>query len=235
MPTVLVTGANRGLGLELARQYAADGWRVIATCRSPESADDLNSLADVSEIQVESLDVTDHGQIEDLASRLTGEPIDVLLNNAGIIGPIPIPENISRQWFGSIDYKVWEQVIRVNTFGPVKMAECFLENVAASAQKKIVTLSSSVGSITERKIEAFAYGSSKAALNKAMNLLAEKLRDRDIIVTLICPGRVKTRMDFGNAELEIPESTSAVRALIADFTLEDTGSFTRYDGHNIAW
>jgi NAD(P)-dependent dehydrogenase (short-subunit alcohol dehydrogenase family) len=237
MSTILITGANRGLGLEFARQYAEDSWRVIACCRSPETADELLDLADNNPaLSVEALDVTDFAAIDELGRKYAGEPIDVLLNNAGIIGPIPIAENITRQNFGTMDYAVWEDVLRVNAFAPVKMAEVFLENVAASEQKKIVTISSTVGSITEMTIPGIAYASSKTALNRAMTIIASEVKDRGVIVAMYCPGYVKTRMDaFGYATVEIPDSIAALRPMIASLTIDQTGSYTGHDGRTIGW
>lgn len=237
MPTTLITGANRGLGLEFASQYARDGWRVIGCCREPGSANELNDLArEFDDVSVERLDVKDFGVIDSLAEKLSSEAIDILLNNAGIIGSFPIAECISEQHFGSLDYAVWENVMRTNTYAPVKIAEAFIEHVARSEQKKIATISSSVGSITEMMIPGVCYASSKTALNRAMTIVANAVKDRGITVTLYCPGYVKTRMDaFGYATVEIPESISGLRAIIAAQTLEDTGSFTRYDGSPIAW
>jgi len=237
VPTILITGANRGLGLEFSRQYATDGWKVIACCRNPDSADELAGIAaDYADVVIEKLDVVDHAAIEALGKKYAGVPIDVLLNNAGIIGPIPIAENIERQHFGSMEYDVWEDVLRVNTFAPVKMAEVFLENVAASEQKKIVTISSTVGSITEMAIPGLAYASSKTALNRVMTIIAGQLKERGIIVAMYCPGYVKTRMDaFGYAMVEIPDSIAALRPMIADLTIERTGSYTGHDGRTIGW
>ena len=237
MPTVLITGANRGLGLEFTRQYAADGWHVIACCRQPADADELNALAaENSEIVVEQLDVNDFAAIDALAEKYQGKPIDILLNNAGIIGPLPIAENIERQHFGSMDYGVWEEVIHTNTFAPLKMAEAFLENVAVSEQKKIVNISSTVGSISEMTIPGVAYASSKSALNRAMTIVASQVKDRGVIVAMYCPGYVKTRMDaFGYAMVEIPESIAALRPMIGALTIEQTGSYTGHDGRTIGW
>jgi len=234
VPKVLITGANRGIGLELARQYVADGWDVIACCRNPKDAEDLQSLAG-SSLRLCPLDVTDHQAITALADELRDEPIDVLINNAGIIGPVPVAENIELQHFGTIDYSVWERVIRINTFGPVKMAEAFLPHVLAGKQKKIVNVSSTVGSITERDTAAFAYATSKTALNKAMTLLASQLKEQGVAVALVCPGYVKTRMDFGTADVEIPDSAKGIRSIVEKLTLAESGSFTRYNGEKISW
>jgi NAD(P)-dependent dehydrogenase (short-subunit alcohol dehydrogenase family) len=237
MPTILITGANRGLGLEFAQQYAADGWKVIACCRNPAEATELNALvAKIAAVTIETLDVNDFGAIDKLAEKYAGQAVDVLLNNAGVIGPIPIAENIERQHFGKMEYDVWTDVIRTNTFAPVKMAEAFLENVAASEQKKIVTISSTVGSISEMAIPAIAYASSKTALNRAMTIIAGQLKDRGIIVAMYCPGYVKTRMDsFGYATVEIPDSIAALRPMIAALTVAETGSYTGHDGRTIGW
>jgi len=237
MPTILVTGANRGLGLEFVRQYAADGWNIVACCRFPDAADELQSLAATnSSITIEPLDVTDFAAIDALAKKYAGLPIDVLLNNAGIIGPIPIADHIKRQHFGSMDYGVWEEVLRVNTLAPVKMAEAFLENVAASEQKKIVTVSSTVGSITSMTVPALAYASSKSAVNRAMTIVAANLKKRGIIVAMFCPGYVKTRMDtYGYATVEIVDSIAALRPMIADLTIEHTGCYRGHDGRVIPW
>jgi len=237
MPTVLITGANRGIGLEFARQYAADGWRVIACCRSPLAADDLNALAqEHPTLFVEALDVRDHSAIQALGDKYSGQPLDVLLNNAGIIGPTPIAEHVERQHFGSMDYALWQDVIDTNTFAPLKMTEVFVDHVAASEQRKIVNISSQVSSMAEMTVPALAYASSKTALNRVMTIVAGPLRERGIIVALFCPGYVKTRMDaFGYAMVEIVDSVNGLRGLIDGLTLEDTGSFTRYDDVPIAW
>jgi NAD(P)-dependent dehydrogenase (short-subunit alcohol dehydrogenase family) len=237
MPTILITGANRGLGLEFVRQYAADGWQIIACCRDPEAADELNQLAATNEaIVIEQLDVNDFDAIDVLAEKCAGRPIDILLNNAGIIGPIPIAENIERQSFGSMEYDVWADVLRTNTFAPVKMAEAFLENIAASEQKKIVNISSTVGSITEMAIPGLAYASSKSALNRVMTIIAGQVKERGVIVAMYCPGYVKTRMDaFGYATVDIPDSIAALRPMIEGLTIEQTGSYTGHDGRTIGW
>lgn len=237
MPSILITGANQGLGLEFTRQYAADGWDVIACCRKPEAADVLTRLATENpRVTIERLDVCDHAAIDTLGKKYAGKPLDILLNNAGIVGPVPIAEHTHRQHFGTMDYDVWRTVIETNTFAPVKLAETFVDNLAAGEHKKLINISSQIASMSEMAIPSIAYSSSKTALNRAMTIIAGQLKERGIIVGLFCPGYVKTRMDaFGYATVEIEASISALRPLIAALTMEDTGSFRGHDGRIIPW
>lgn len=236
MPTVLVTGAGQGLGLEFVRQYACAGWQVIACCRNPASSPALQALAQGHEtIRIETLDITAGGQVDDLARRLAGSAIDLLLNNAGTMGALPFAANLERQHFGSVDYELWDEVFRTNTLGTVRVTEALIDLVAASAEKKVLSLSSTTGSIAESRRQALAYTSSKAALNKAMTLIADHVRPRGITVTLVCPGYVRTRMNVGGATIEVAESVAAIRALADRLTLADSGRFLRYNGEAIAW
>ncbi len=235
MPTVLITGANRGLGLEFVRQYLGDGWDVIACCRSPESSAELSDLAQGS-LDIRQLDVTDFEAVDALASELSGRAIDVLINNAGIMGAFPLEENLSRQEFGSVDYDHWAEIERINTFAPVKLAEAFVEHLAASEQKKLVNISTSVASMSTMNAPAIAYSASKTALNRAMTIIADPLKERGISVALLCPGYAKTRMDFaGYATVDPADSIKGMRKVIANFTLEASGSFVRFDGEAIGW
>ena len=238
MPTVLITGANRGLGLGLARSFAADGWQVLACCRRPEQAADLDALhaAHPGAVSLHRLDVADHDQVDALAADLAGRSIDVLVNNAGTIGPRdPGHENLHKQFFGSLDYAAWMDVFRVNAFGPVKLAEALLPNLLAGDQKKIVNLSSTIGSLVEEDIPVFAYSTSKTALNKAMRLLAVQLREQGIAVGIFCPGHVKTDLGGEGAVLEIDESIAGLRRIIDELNLERSGEYRRYNGEQIAW
>jgi NAD(P)-dependent dehydrogenase (short-subunit alcohol dehydrogenase family) len=236
MPSVLITGASQGIGLEFVRQYATAGWSVIACCRSPASAQELRALAGANlQIALEPLDITNPAQVDGLAGKLRDTAIDVLINNAGTLGALPFAANLHRQHFGTIDYGLWEQVLRTNTLGTTRVTEAFVEHVARGEQKKIVNLSSTTGSISESRREALAYTTSKTALNKTMTVIAEALRPRGIIVLLLCPGYVRTRMNLGGATVDPADSVNRMRELIAGLTLADSGTFRRYNGERIGW
>jgi NAD(P)-dependent dehydrogenase (short-subunit alcohol dehydrogenase family) len=237
MQTVLVTGASRGLGLEFVRQYAPAA-QVIACCRNPGRAVELAGVAArfPGRVRVEALDVTDHPAIRALAAKLRDSPIDVLINNAGVIGPRdPDGTRLPEQLFGTINYTEWQRVIDVNVFGPTRVAEAFCEHVAASREQKMVFVSSTIGSNIEGEYAVFAYSSSKAMLNKVVTMLARALRERGIICAAVCPGHAKTELGGPGARVEVSDSISGLRRVIAGLTLERTGSFTRYDGTPIAW
>jgi len=232
----LVTGANRGIGLELVEQYAALGWQVVATCREPARADELQAVAaQYPGVTVEALDLADRGTIDALAEKYREQPIDLLVNNAGTMGPLPLEDHIHRQRFGGIDYDLWADVLLANTLGTVRMTEAFVEHVAASRRRTIVAISSTAGSIGESDRTAMAYTTSKAALNKAMTIAARTLQPRGVIVAIVCPGHVKTRLGIGGAGVEIADSVAGMRTLFDSLTIADTGTFRRYNGETIAW
>ncbi|HUW72452.1 MAG TPA: SDR family oxidoreductase [Methyloceanibacter sp.] len=231
MPSTLITGANRGLGLEFARQYAADGWQVYATCRNPNSASELRKLADASDqnVQVLALDVTDLASIKAAAAALDGQAIDLLLNNAGVGGP-------RGQTIGNIDYDAWAKVLDVNTMGPLRVSEAFVENVARSERKLVVTLTSGMGSIGDNTSGgAFAYRSSKAAVNMVMRSLAIDLAPRGITCLVINPGWVQTDMGGPHGNLTPAESVTRLRRLIEGFGPSHSGMFFNHDGREYAW
>ncbi len=238
MTTVLITGASRGLGLELARQYAAEGARVIATCRNPAQSPELAALADrnPAAIQVEALDVIEHTAIDALAARYRGQPIDILINNAGDIGPRdPNRTRLHEQQFGTMNYPEWRRVLEINSIAPLKMAEAFVEHVAASQRRQMIFVSSTTGSNVEGLYATFGYCSSKAALNKVVTMLAIALKTRGIVCAAVCPGYVKTRLGGDAALLGVEESITGLRQVIAGLDILRTGSFTRYNGATIAW
>ena len=236
VPTVLVTGANRGIGLELTRQYAARGWKVIATARKPAEATELKALAAENEgkVSIETLDVTDFAAIDALAAKYKGQPVDVLFNNAGITG------GGSNQLFAKkMEWPAYELVLRTNVIGPLKIAEAFLPNVLASQQKKISNVSSSQGSIADTKnAMLYFYRPSKAALNMEMHLLAIQLKSKGISVALIDPGPVDTDMMsmLPKKMLRPVETAGSDLIRITDqLSLENTGTFWTFDGSVLPW
>jgi len=226
MPTVLITGANRGIGLELAKQYAGDGWSVIATARDPKNADGLNALK--GEIRIEALEVTDAKQVAALAKKLKGTAIDVLLNNAGML--------TGYESFGETDAESWLQTLHVNSIAPLKLTEALIEHVAASQQKKVASITSGMGSIgSHASSGAYAYRSSKAALNMVMVTAANELRARGISVAVISPGWVKTDMGGANATLNVKDSAAGIRKVIDKLNVGISGQFFNYSGENLPW
>jgi NAD(P)-dependent dehydrogenase (short-subunit alcohol dehydrogenase family) len=239
MATVLVTGAGRGLGLEFVRQYAADGWSVVATAREPAHSAELEALtrAAAGRIRVFSLDVADHSAIEALGERLAGTAVDVLINNAGTMGTQSFAgQGLQAQRFGHSDYEDWVATFHVNTLAPLKMAEVFVEHVAASAQKKIVTLSTVIASIGSNNLGGlYAYRSTKAAVNAIMRSMALDLARRGIIAVPLHPGWTATSMGGPNAPLRPQHSVAGMRQVIATLSKEKSGRFWQYDGKELPW
>jgi NAD(P)-dependent dehydrogenase (short-subunit alcohol dehydrogenase family) len=231
MPSVMITGANRGLGLEWARQYAEAGWRVYASCRRPEEADDLKALAGGRpRVSVHRLDVTDSEQLRTLQLDLEEARIDVLLNNAGVYLD-KFMDNL-----GGIDYDVWLRTFAVNTLGAVRVSEAFIGQVARSDKKLVVAISSHMGSIAEIAAPGnYAYRSSKAALNAAMKGLSHALAPHGIGVLLLHPGWVKTRMGGPGSPFSPEQSVRGMRALVERFRPEMNGRFFRHDGSELPW
>ena len=227
MPTVLITGAGRGLGFEFARQYAADGWKVIATVREPAAGAKLSALGKSVEIHI--ADVTDRAALARLAKDLKGQPVDVLICNAGIYGPKGEP-------FGRTDYATWEQVMRINVMAPMAVVEALVDNVAASPQKRIIMMSSSLGSIAGNDDGRDPiYRSSKTALNQVAKTLSVALKARGITVVAASPGWVQTDMGGSAAPLTADVSIAGLRKVIAGLTSKDTGRFKHYDGTENPW
>lgn len=209
MPTALITGAGRGLGKELARQYETDGWRVIGTTRR-------------------EFDVTDFAQIRRFSAELKGAPIDLLFCNAGISGKRGTS-------IGSFDYDSWQEVLRVNVLGAAAVAEAFVDNVAASEGKRIAFMSSRLGSIAQTSGHTLPYASSKAALNMVVKAFSVLLAPRGITVLALHPGWVRTDMGGAGAPLEPGESARGLRKVIEGATSADSGRFLSHDGAGIPW
>ena len=232
MAVILVTGANRGLGLEFVRQYAEEGWQVEAACRS-ETAE-LAALAarHAPRVRIWRLDVAEPESIASLAAQLRGQPIDLLLNNAGYLGRVPFAAGgIKHQQFGSSDYADWEQTFRVNVLGPMRMAEAFISNVEAGTGRRVVTLTSIVGSITlNTQGGLYPYRASKAAVNAIMKSMAIDLRKRGIMAIALHPGWVRTDMGGPSADIDPTESVRGIRQVIAELRDEQLGQVLAWDG-----
>lgn len=228
--TILITGCNRGLGLELTRQFAADGWRVFATCRDETSADELKALEQQYELlRVLRLEITDYGQMAALAQQLHGQPIDILLSNAGYYGP-------KGSLFGRVNRNEWRQVLEANTIAPYMLAETFCENVAASGRKLIAVMSSKVGSIADnRSGGGYIYRTSKTAVNQVVKSLSVDLAGRGISVIALHPGWVQTEMGGPNALISPEESVAGLKKVLLHINLKRSGRFINYDGTEIPW
>jgi NAD(P)-dependent dehydrogenase (short-subunit alcohol dehydrogenase family) len=227
MPTVLVTSANRGIGREFVRQYAADGWHVFAACRNPaEIADELRAMG--SEVRPIAMDVTDLASVEAVAREDTG-PLDLLVNSAGVIGE-------GGDGPGKVDYREWARVLDVNTFGPVRVLDAFAERLAAGNGAKALALTRGMGSIGDvGSGSALMYRTSKAALNMAMRARAVELKHRGIIVAVINPGWVRTDMGGSGASISPEQSVTAMRDIIDRLRPEDAGSFLNWRGGTYPW
>ena len=236
MATVLVTGANRGLGLEFAKQYAADGWEVVATARAGAKSEELRELTQkYRALTVHKLDVSDDASIQDLARGLGAKPIDVLIHNAGIY-----PRQ--GQKVGEIDYQGWRAAFETNVLGPLRLTEALLGNVAASERKQIAAVSTSMASLkgvqggsVAQAGTSYQYRSSKTALNMAMSILAKELEPRGISVVMFDPGWVKTDMGGPHAQLTPEESIRGMRRVLAGDRKEISGKFLGHDGSIRLW
>ena len=230
MLTVLVTGANRGLGLEFVRQYAADGAKIIACARRPGEAKELRDIAAGVDgrIAIHELDVASDASVANLAREVAGQPIDILINNAGAYGG-------THQRLGDIDYEGWLRTLSTNTLGPVRLTEALRPNLVKGREKKVVAITSGMGSTAQHDGAALIYRSSKAALNNAMKGLAIALKTDRISVAILHPGWVRTDMGGANATLSTEASISGLRKIVTSLTLSDSGRFLNHDGSEIPW
>lgn len=226
MPTILITGANRGIGLELTRRYAADGWQVIACCRKPKEAKALNAVK--GEIELRALDVSKPASIAKLKAALGSRPIDVVLNNAGVYG--------QRSGFGKTDPKDFMATFQVNTLAPLLVAEALLPNLVKGKLKKIASITSKMGSIGDGPGGGgYAYRASKTALNMVMVNAAAELKGKGIATVVLHPGWVQTDMGGRNAPVKVADSAAGIIKVIAGVSLETSGRFYNYDGAALPW
>ena len=228
--TILITGANRGIGLELSEQFAQDGWQVLACCRNPADATQLQTLGERDpDIEIFALDVTDQQQISELAEQLADRPIDILLCNAGIYGP-------RGAGFGAVDARDWLQVLEVNTVAPLMLAQALVAQVAASQQKLVAVMSSKMGSIADNSGGGqYIYRSSKTAVNQVVKSLSIDLAERGISAITLHPGWVRTDMGGANAEISTSESASGLKAILQSAGPAQSGQFIGFNGNSIPW
>ncbi len=228
---ILVTGANRGIGLEMVRYGLDKGWRVFACCRHPQQADELLSLAGGSagQASVHIADMLELATIQALSYELRNEAVDLLVNNAGVYGS-------KKNRFGAVDARDWLQTFQVNSIAPLKMVEAFVEQIGMSRQKKVICISSKMGSMSDNGYgNSYIYRSSKAALNAVVKSLSIDLKDRKIITVAMHPGWVKTDMGGPNAEISTTHCVERLFSIAQSLTLEDSGRFIDIDGSDIGW
>jgi NAD(P)-dependent dehydrogenase (short-subunit alcohol dehydrogenase family) len=221
---VLITGANRGIGLELARQYSEAGWQVIGTARKPDDAKELGRL----DVDVMQLDVTDQASVDRLARDLGDQPIDMLINNAGIL---PLMWTLSE-----VDIDDFNRVIAVNTVGPVRVTRAVLPNLRSGKRKMIVNITSTLGSIAENRSGGlYGYRESKAALNMFTKSLAAELGPEGFTCIVLHPGWVQTDMGGANAPTSVQDSVLGMRRVIGGLSRADNGTFWTHEGKQVAW
>lgn len=228
MTTLLITGTSRGIGLEFTKQYAEDGWQVIACCRDPERALALQSLAKLhANIRLVDLDVADFAKIDTVTAQLKDVPIDLLINNAGVY-----PESS----LSDTDFHDWATAFKINSMAPFKMTQAFLPNLVKGKLKKVATLSSKMGSIDDNTSGgSYIYRTSKVAVNMVMKSLSMDLAPYKIAVATLHPGWVITDMGGPNGLIDAKTSVTGLRRVIENLSLENTGQFIAYDGKEIAW
>jgi len=234
MSTVLITGANRGLGLEFARQYAAEGWDVIATLRNPDKSEELQQLQKKNrKISLQALDVTSDESVKQLGETLGGKPVDLLVLNSAIY-----TRNGNK--LGELNYTGWRESFETNVLGAIRVVEALIENVAASERKQIAAISTGMGSVQALGSTigfgiAYQYRTSKAALNMTMSILAKEVEPRGISVVIFSPGWVQTDMGGANAALTPEQSIGGMRKVLQGNPMELTGKFLGYDGATWQW
>ncbi|MEE9425109.1 MAG: SDR family oxidoreductase [Methylococcales bacterium] len=231
MKTILVSGANRGIGFEFSKQYAQSGHQVLACCREPEKARALAEIAQqYPHVKLLTLDISDGDSIHNLATELTGVAIDVLINNAAVYG------DDHSKGFGQLNYHYWLDVLAVNMLAPVRVTETLLPNLLAGDSKLVVAITSKMGSIADNSSGgSLLYRSSKAGLNAAMKSLSVDLAEHGAGVLILHPGWVQTDMGGSQALITAEQSVSGMCKLINGFSMADSGQFMDYSGKQVPW
>ena len=236
MPTVFVTGANRGLGFEHVKQYAEKKWEVIACSRNPEQSNELSLLRDQypDNLIIEKLDVTNFDEITALSEKYTDKPIDILINNAGTLGPKGVPEAMGYQNIGHMDYEIWRDILEVNLLAPFKVATAFHDQVAMSSKKLLIMMSSDLGSVEQNNFGGlYSYRASKAGLNilsKGMSI-----DWKDITVIALAPGWCKTFLGGVEADVEPDVSVTEQQKMFESIEPSDSGKFLDRFGKEVPW
>lgn len=226
MITILITGTNRGIGLEMARQALAKGWTVYGSARGEVTDPDAH-ICHHPNFHDQVFDVTDHDAVRAAAAGIDA-PIDILINNAGVIGP-------KRQSTLDMDFDGFAETLAVNTLAPLAVAQAFLPQLKQSPNPRILTISSQMGRMSYAKSDQIAYRASKAAVNKVMQGLATDLKPMGVAVALVHPGWVRTDMGGAGADIDTSESASGILTLAEALTLEGTGQFYNWDGSIAEW
>jgi len=227
METILITGASRGIGFEMTRLLVEDGRSVIATCRNPNAAIELRGLDD-SNLNIHQLEVTDSNSIESLKLALSGVQIDVLINNAGEMGS-------KQQSIDDMDIDAWRHTFDVNAIAPFQISMSLLKNLKLSSRPRIISVSSQMGALSRVSSGAYAYRSSKAALNKVMQVIAKDLESENILVCPIHPGWVQTDMGGPSADITVNESAAGIIRFMDSMASEQSGRFWKWNGEEHPW
>lgn len=235
MPNVLITGANRGIGLELTRQYQDDGWDVTAFVRKP--SDGLDDVAAKGNVKVVAADLTDDAALKAAVDAVDVESLDLLINNAGMMGS-PKYAGTDRAWqpFGSFDREEWHEVFDINVFTPLALTELLVDKLRAAENPVVAMMSSQLGSIDSNLSGGlYVYRASKTAVNAVMKSLAVNLKDDGINCVSLHPGWVKTDMGGPNAEVPVSMSASGLRNVLSKLSIKDSGRFIAFDGRDLPY
>jgi len=236
MPTVMVTGANRGIGYEHVAQYAQKKWNVIACARQPEKAIELLQLQDKygANFIIEELEVTNHKQVDDLSQKHNNTTIDILINNAGTGGPEGMPGAMDYQKIDNMDYQIWRDILEVNLLAPFKVATSFHKQISISDKKTLIMMSSDLGSVSQNTFGGlYSYRASKSALNIVAKGMSNEWKD--IIVVALAPGWCRTYLGGAEAEIDPMDSVEDQQKMFESLTESDSGKFLDRFGNEVPW
>ena len=236
MPTVMVTGANRGIGYEHVAQYAQKKWKVIACARQPEKAIDLLQLQDKygANFIIEELEVTNHNQVDDLSQKYSNTAIDIFINNAGTGGPEGMPGAMDYQKIDNMNYQIWRDILEVNLLAPFKVATSFHKQISISDKKTLIMMSSDLGSVSQNTFGGlYSYRASKSGLNIVAKGMSNEWKD--IIVVALAPGWCRTYLGGAEAEIDPMDSVADQQKMFESLTESDSGKFLDRFGNEVPW